>query len=281
MPRCAFLSTDDLEGFCVYDHLAVPALNDRGIEVDEVPWRADVDWSQYAMVIVRSTWDYQQAPDAFLAALGRIDAATHLENPLAVMRGNIDKRYLGALAERGVRIVPTTFFDHFDADAIVRASAPFDRFVVKPAVGANADDVFVLERGADLDAVASTFATRPHLVQPFAEVIHTEGERSLFFFDGELSHAIVKRPADGDFRVQEEHGGRFELVTPTAAETEAGRRALGEIGERLLYARVDFVNWDGAPALMELELIEPSLYFEVYEPARAHFAEAVMRRLKP
>lgn len=275
--RCAFLSTDDLDGFCVYDHLAIPALNARGVEVETIPWRAGVDWSAYDLVIVRSPWDYQKTPDAFLEALARIDAATRLANPLDVMRWNIDKRYLGELEARGVRIVPTAFFDRFDS-AIARTHPGTERLVVKPAIGANADDTFVLDRDA-IGSVAAKFAARACLVQPFVEAIVREGERSLFFFGGACSHAIEKRPAEGDFRVQEEHGGRFRLVTPSDDEVRAAEAALVAVDAPLLYARVDLVRYEGAPALMELELIEPSLYFDVDEGARERFADAVIAYL--
>ncbi len=274
MPRCAFLSTDDLEGFFVYDELAIEPLRARDIEVDTVPWRSHANWAAYDLVIVRSTWDYQKAPREFLATLEEIDATTHLENPLSVMRWNIDKRYLYALEDLGVRIVPTEFFERFDAAAIQRAHPGAEKLVVKPAVGANADDIFVVGR-SELAETAARFGRRRHLVQPYVDAIETEGEQSLFFFGGAFSHAIEKHPAAGDFRVQEEHGGRFALVTPTDEQIDAAAGALHALGTPLLYARVDLITYEGAPALMELELIEPSLYFDVDPGATERFADAV------
>lgn len=279
MRRCAFLSTEDLEGFAVYDHLAVPALNARGWSVDEVPWRADVDWNAYEVVVVRSTWDYQSDAKAFLERLERIEASSAtLENPLDVLRWNIDKRYLADLEARGAAIVPSLFLDAFDADAVAGA---FDRFatkrlVVKPRISANADDTFVVD--APDPSLAARFGARGLLVQPFVEDVAATGEHSLFYFDGAYSHCVLKTPKADDFRVQEEHGGTLALVEPSPDLRAAGARALEAIGERLLYARVDLVRYRGAPVVMEVELIEPSLYFNMDDGAAERFAAALTAR---
>jgi len=286
MPRCAFLSLDDLTGYVCDDTLAMAALEAVGWDVDTRSWRAvGVDWGRYAAVVIRSTWDYQQHPADFLAALEAIDASgTRLLNGLATVRWNCSKRYLAELQDCGIPIVPSAWPDGLDAG---RLDACFDRFdtrrlVVKPLVGANGMDTFRLDRG-DALAMASAvarFGTGACVVQPFMPAIVDEGEYSLFFFDNEYSHAVLKTPAPADFRVQEEHGGRIVPVEPEPLLVRRARDVLDAVGGRLLYARVDCVRTaDGDLALMELELIEPSLYFRMDAGSPRRFADALVRML--
>ena len=282
MPACAFLTTDALDAFVTYDHDAVEPLAALGWTVDFVPWRADADWDAYALVVIRSPWDYQDDPDAFLDVLGRIDqSAARLENGLDVVRWNARKTYLRDLESAGVPIVPTAWerspSAHTLADALRRWGAA--EGVVKPIVGANADGVHRLHRddGAGFERAAAAYAGREALVQPFVPAVVSEGEHSVFVFGGAVSHAILKTPAEGDFRVQEEHGGVIRGVAPEPALLDLTRSALAAVpGGPLLYARADAVRMpDGTFAVMELELIEPSLYFPYGPGSAERFARAV------
>ena len=274
---------DSLDDFIVYDELAIPYLNALGWTVDEVSWRAEADWSQYEVVVIRSPWDYQDEPEAFLEALERIASATRLENGLDVVRWNLDKTYLRDLADRGVPVVPTGWLDRLSPYMV---SELFDAFsveeiVVKPTVSANADGTFRLHRedtDRQLEAVAA-LEGRAVMVQPFVPSVVDEGEYSVFAFNGEISHTILKTPASGDFRVQEEHGGRVLTVEPEPSLIAAADLALAAVteiaGQTLLYARADLVRWDGGWVVMEMELIEPSLYFAHGEGSAEHFAQAL------
>ncbi|MEO0557080.1 MAG: hypothetical protein AAF170_02735 [Bacteroidota bacterium] len=280
---------DSLDDFHVYDELAIPHLNALGWSVEAVSWRTDVDWSQYEVVVIRSPWDYQDEPEAFMDALERIDSATRLENGLAVVQWNFDKTYLRDLADRGVPIVPTGWLDRLSPHVV---SELFDAFgaeeiVIKPTVSANADGTFRLHRDdtdRQLEAV-DELAGRAVMVQPFVPSVVEEGEYSVFAFNGEISHTILKVPASGDFRVQEEHGGEVLSVEPEASLLEATDLALAAVtevaGETLLYARADLVRWEEGWAVMEMELIEPSLYFAHGEGSAAHFARALNARMRP
>lgn len=282
--RCAFLSTDDLDGFVVYDQLAIPPLERRGWSVDTVSWRSrDVDWSAYEVVVIRSPWDYQSEPNAFLDVLAAIDRSpARLENALAVVRWNLAKTYLRQLEERGVRVVPTRWFDDWDGRSVAAAFDAFenDEIILKPTIGANADDTFRVRRDAlarRTPELAARFRRRPHMAQPFVESVLRDGEISLFYFGGAYSHAVRKVPRAGDFRVQEEHGGRIHPYHADAALQAAAKAAIAGVGEPLLYARADFVAHDGGFALMELELVEPSLYFDMDACAPERFAAALDR----
>ncbi|MEM9557142.1 MAG: hypothetical protein AAGC60_22985 [Acidobacteriota bacterium] len=293
MRSIAFLSTDNLEYFVVYDESTYPHFRARGVEVEAVPWRADVDWSRFDAVVIRSPWDYQEESARFLEVLARIDAVTRLENDLAIVRWNLDKGYLRDLEVRGVPIVPTLWVDRWpggEADDTERAVRGWferldaDEVVVKPRVSANADHTYRLDRLAAAKHqrdLARPFENRPFMVQPFIPSVVAHGELSLFYFDGGFSHAVLKTPATGDFRVQEEHGGRIRAVRPDAAARAVAARALEALDGSTLYARIDLVQPPGDPAawaVMELELIEPSLYFPYDEGSAERFAEAALSR---
>ena len=233
-----------------------------------MPWRAGADWDAYDVVVVRSPWDYQDAPDAFLDVLAAIDGSqARLENPLSVMRWNLRKTYLRDLEAAGVPVVPTRWADGLTAAALADAFAAWDaaEVVAKPVVSAGAEGTFRLGPDpATWTGALLSLATRPCMVQPFLPSVVEEGEWSVFAFGGAVSHTILKTPAAGDFRVQEEHGGRIRAVAAAAdllALTEAALAAVPHPAP-LLYARVDAVRLpDGSLAVIELELVEPSLYF--------------------
>lgn len=274
MARIALLTLEDRSGFVIDDAIAIEELRARGHVVEEIPWTRPADWSRYALVVIRTTWDYTLRPAEFLDVLARIEAVAPLENPRFVVEWNLHKSYLRDLERRGVRIVPTTWGRGGDA---LRAIDRTRRIVVKPLIGANASDTFVID--GDVEHVARVYAEREWMAQPFLRSIVEEGEHSLFYFSGVLSHAILKSPAPGDFRVQEEHGGIIRAVDPPDDIRRAAARAMEQIGAPL-QARIDLARLDdGTPALMEAELIEPSLYFRMHPDAPRNFADAVEARI--
>lgn len=282
MRRVAFLSTDSLDAFVTYDALAVAPLAARGWAVEAVPWRAAVDWGRWEAVVVRSPWDYQDHPAAFLDVLAAIDASpAHLANPLGVMRWNLDKHYLQALAARGVPTVPTVWGERLTAaDVAALHDLLGGEVVVKPTVSANADGATRVAPGASAAPAVDALAGRAWMAQPFVPSVVAEGETSVFLFGGHASHAVLKRPADGDFRVQEEHGGTIRAVPLAPALVDAATRAVVACeaetgtGQPLLYARADLVRWQGAWVVMEVELVEPSLYFAYDDASADRFADA-------
>lgn len=268
---------DDMAGYVSDDELAIEPLNALGWHVDTVSWRdPNVDWSQFDLVVIRTTWDYQKYPDEFIATLEHIDATTRLENSLNVVRWNLDKRYLRKLKSRGVHVVPTIWDGVYESGSFGQWLDEFktDEIIIKPTVSATAQNTF---RVREFDPLLETiFCDRSFMVQPFLTSIVDEGEYSLFFFNGELSHAIRKAPKAGDFRVQEEHGGIITPFEPDAELLRAAQNAIDTIGKSLLYARVDLVRaGNGHFALMELELIEPALYLRTDAGAPERFARAI------
>ena len=280
--RCCFLSMDDMGHYVADDDLAISPLEELGWKVETVSWRdASVDWNDFEIVVIRTPWDYQRSPDEFLSVLEKIDSSSaRLENPLDVVKWNLDKRYLRDLESRGLPIVPTIWDGVYDQRVFYRWMADLgcDELIIKPTVSATAEHTYRL--GEFDPSLVETFSTRPFMVQPFLENIVTEGEFSLFYFNGEYSHTILKSPKTDDFRVQEEHGGLITAVEPTPELSNAGRKAFEMIKPPPLYARVDLVRDDENEfALIELELIEPALYLRMDADAPARFAAAIDKRM--
>jgi hypothetical protein len=269
---------DSLAGYVSDDELAIAPLRKLNWNVETVSWRDEmVNWDDFEAVVIRTPWDYQREPEDFLRVLREIDKSkAHLENSLEIIEWNLSKLYLRELENKGIRIVPTIWSDekideklfqdwleHFAAEEIV----------IKPIISATAEFTYRLRNFPP--ELTETFAARKYMVQPFMSNITSEGEYSLFYFGGCYSHAILKTPKPNDFRVQEEHGG---IIQPIAAPPDnllkAGAEALEFIKPQPLYARIDFVRDEKANdfALMELELIEPALYFRMDDEAPARFA---------
>ncbi len=290
MKKCVVLSMDDTSGYEIYDQLFYPALEEAGWEIDTLSWRADVDWNNYQLVMLRSPWDYQLAAEAFLGVLEKIEASSaHLDNPLEVVRWNINKKYLRDLSDKGVLIIPTLWRDEIDENEIDSFFTELKTYelVIKPCISAGAFDTYRLTQDKALslsDELVSKFKNREVMIQPFVESVVSEGEFSIFYFDDQYSHTILKTPKKNDFRVQEEWGGRLQKVEPEEKLTQAAEKVLNAIDSvfncTLLYTRLDFVRYGDDFALIEAELIEPSLYFNLDPDSPQRFADAVERRYK-
>lgn len=264
----------------------VAALRERDVEVATLDWDdPTADWAAGDLVLVRSTWDYQDRLPEFLAWLERVAGLTRVLNPLPLLRWNADKHYLRDLAARGIPIVPSHFVE---PDMPADEFPDHAEFVVKPAVGAGSRDAcryLRAERPRARQHVARLLAEgRAALVQPYLEAVDTAGETALVFFDGEFSHAVRKgpllargaSPTDALFAPEEISPRR-----PRAGELALAQRVLEVLPfERPLYARVDLLPAPDGPRLLELELVEPSVFLAEAPAAAARFAAAVARRLE-
>ncbi|WP_417619404.1 ATP-grasp domain-containing protein [Parasphingorhabdus sp.] len=244
-------------------------------------WTYPGDLAEYELVLPLLVWGYQRDSGQWFAFLDQLEEQQiNLANPVSVLRWNSDKSYLLALEKAGIAIVPTVISEALSPDDIAEAAQKFatDQLVVKPPISGGADGTFRLGLGEPLP---ESIAGREMLIQPFQPAIAQEGEYSLFYFAGIFSHAILKRPAKGDFRVQEFLGGSESGTDcPAGAQelAEQARRAAEQtLGtETLLYARVDMLrDPEGQFRLMELELIEPSLFFDHAADQGALFASSV------
>lgn len=269
----------------------VAALHARGVVVSHPAWDGgDAPFLDADLTVIRSTWDYTRKAAAFVHWAARIDAGSggRLCNPARVVQWNHHKRYLLSLAERGADIVPTLYLpagSRLELERAVKDAGWLDGVVGKPAVSAGSrDSIQVPPTG--LAAAQPWFdamlATRDLLVQPFVPGI-AEGELSLIYLEeaGQLrfAHAVNKVPAQGDFRSQPEFRSTVARTDPPPAFRQAADRILALVADPLLYARVDLVaGADGQPWLMELELIEPSLYLSWNPPSAERLADAIVAR---
>jgi glutathione synthase/RimK-type ligase-like ATP-grasp enzyme len=270
------------------DRLAIPPLESRGWHVDVLSWRAAADWSAYDAVLIRSTWDYHRDPDTFLQVLGEIDrSGAGLLNPLALVRWNARKSYLRELDSLGVATVPTVWRERLEVGELASLFEELaaDDVIVKPVVSASAEGTARIDRHAPIACVRqieAQFATRAVMAQPVARAVLDEGEFSLIYLGGAFSHAVRKTPRLGDFRVQEEHGGTIRTAEAEATLLNAGEAVIAALPEVPLYARVDIVRANDLAGwwLMELELIEPTLYLGMSPGAPERFARALDGRIQ-
>lgn len=266
------------------DQLLVEPLRRRGVEAVGVSWDAvDVDWRAFDGVVVRSCWDYHHRHDEFLAWVDRVASlGVPMWNPPAVVRWNSDKKYLVELASRGVPTVRTTLVSRGESPLLrdILRGNHWARAVVKPSVSASAHETWLTSADAAGDHQSrfeALLARGDVLVQPFVREIAEQGEWSLVFFGDQFSHAVLKHPAAGDFRVQTEHGGSFDRRDAPETLVASAAAALRAVpAETTLYARVDgYAGSAGELVLMELELIEPLLFLANEPDAPARFARRI------
>jgi glutathione synthase/RimK-type ligase-like ATP-grasp enzyme len=227
--------------------------------------------------VIRTTWDYQETRDAFVAWAQRIPVPLH--NPAPIIEWNTHKSYLRDLEARGVRIIPTEWLARDTAPDIASLCArrEWRRAFLKPCVGATSRETFRFDAA---DPAAQRHADRllAHedlMLQPYQSRVETEGELSAIFIDGELTHAVRKVPVRGDYRVQDDFGAKDYLIE--FPDDVLARRVVNAVSGNVLYARADFLMGDEGLLLTELELVEPSLFFRHSRHAADRLAEAISK----
>jgi len=265
------------------DQALIAPLAKRGIEARPAVWSdASVPWSAAEAVLIRSCWDYHLRLEEFMGWIASLEqAGVRVWNPAAMLRWNADKTYLRDLERKGIPIVPTLW-----PEAEIRLQQELRRqrwkkAVVKPKVSATAYRTVVTSADDtnEAQALADDLLRGPGvMVQEFMEEVSTRGEWSLVFFSGQFSHAVVKTPQAGDFRVQHDFGGSEHSAQPPDSVIQAASRAIAAVESVPLYARVDGVESGGQFLLMELELIEPVLFLKLAEGAADRFAEVIVAR---
>jgi len=256
------------------------ALARRGADVVSPAWTADFAWGSVDVVLLRTTWDYHLRHRDFLAWCERTATVTRLVHGPRVVAWNIDKRYLAALAARGVPIAPTLWL----APGEPLPDALPARGFLKPIVGANAHATLRYTR-PDREAIEAHRAAHGDLggfmLQPYLASVETEGELSAVCVGGRYAHGVRKVPAAGDYRVQEDWGARDEAYDFAADERVMIERALATaahiVGEPLVYGRVDLLRDDaGALVVNEVELVEPCLFFRHGRETAERLADALL-----
>jgi glutathione synthase/RimK-type ligase-like ATP-grasp enzyme len=283
MMRVALVCSRETAGGAADDRPLAAALGERGCAAEHVRWDdPSIAWAAFDVVAIRSTWDYHLRAPAFLAWADRVAGATRLVNPLELVRWNADKRYLVDLARAGVGITPGVVVEPGDGTVLeaVVGDRGWDRFVIKPTVSATA---FGTERfgAGELDRAAAHLASLLErgaaLVQRYEPAIEREGERSVMVIGGVVTHCVVKRPKVGDFRCQSDFGGTVEAVTLRETDVELALRAVGAAPVAPAYARVDVIDTPDGVRVMELECIEPELFFRLSDAAVGRMVEIIAK----
>lgn len=315
MTRIALITAHAARGLDEDMKPLLAALRDAGAQADECDWDDDqIDWSRFDLALLRSAWDYSRRLPEFLDFIKRASEQTCLLNPPEVVRWNTDKHYLGELGSAGVPVVPSTFVEPGEDAAVAidcfltevspltpalstqagrgdqnRVPASDFEFVIKPCVGAGSRDAqrhHAENRGeAILHLQRLHDSGRSALLQPYLHSVDEHGETALLYFNGTFSHAIRKGPLlkRGEGPVRALFAAEHILPrTPARDEYEVAQSALAAIpfNRPLLYARVDLIRDErDAPRLLELELVEPSVFLAHHDGAAGRFVAAILSRV--
>lgn len=289
--RVALASCAAFADLDVDDQLLLAPLRALGIEPVPAVWDDPaIDWAAFDAVVIRSTWDYAERRDEFLRWVALSSEVTRVLNPLPVVTWSSDKHYLNDLSVAGVPVVTTKFVEPGEA----QWEFPSDcaEFVIKPAISAGSRDTMRYSHTSSITAHAHVRrlldAQRSVMIQPYLPSVDTAAETALLFFDGMYSHAIRKGPLlQVDVEADKVEGlfiqEQIDPREPTPAQLAVARAALAAVprgAEPLLYARVDLIDdIHGSPVVLELELVEPSVFLVTDPGAATRFAEAIARHL--
>ena len=259
-----------------YD-IEAEALRHAGMTVEPRPWTDVGDLGGVDLVLPLVAWGYHLDPPRWHALLDRLERErVPTLNPIALLRWNSDKSYLTELTAAGIATVPTRLVEALDEAALAEGRADFGpELVVKPPVSAGADGTHRIGPG---DGIPDDARSKPMLIQPFLTAVADEGEYSVLLFGGDYSHAVIKRPKAGDYRVQLHHGGSDEPCDAPVGAIDLAIAALAAAPAAAAYARVDLIRLnDGTLAVIEMELIEPALWLDHAPDRGVSFARAILK----
>jgi glutathione synthase/RimK-type ligase-like ATP-grasp enzyme len=286
MPNIALATSYEFSNLIEDEAPLVDALEQRSIQVTPVVWDSpEISWTAYDLIVVRNIWDYYRQPQTYIAWLDYLESKqVRVYNSIPLLRWNMNKQYLSDLSKAGIRIQPSVFMRHISQNlSQTLAEQGWQEAVAKPLISGSGENTWRVnpENAADyqhqFDFIQSRFGA---MIQAYTPQISIKGEYSLVFFNGEFSHAVLKRPAPDGFFVQSEHGGSTtpiaaspEIVTQAKAALDAAKTITGMMP---VYARVDGFLDEGAFVLMELECIEPELFLLSAEGAGERFASVIL-----
>jgi glutathione synthase/RimK-type ligase-like ATP-grasp enzyme len=296
MTRIAILRCGKLPSFVTWeipnldelfeeDNLLVDGFEAQGFQARPIIWSdPSIDWDQFDIALIRSTWDYLDDREHFLYVLSAIEASScTLFNPLAVVRWNIDKHYLFDLQTWGVPVIPTLLGSDIETEAFHRLfiEKQVETVILKPTIGlggSHSRRVPLDELGSVLRELQTGGPHREYLIQPFIEDILTEGEWSFIYFNRQLSHVLLKKPAPNDYRVQGIYGGTVQPAEPSPQDLLQAEAVIAKLPFDVLYARLDFVRVEGRLSVIEIELIEPIFSFNLVPESVGRLVDATRLR---
>jgi glutathione synthase/RimK-type ligase-like ATP-grasp enzyme len=264
------------------ERLLGEALQKKGLRVSRQNWAdPDFDWSCCETAIFRTTWNYSYQISAFMEWLANVKEKTRLINSYDMIRWNIDKHYLSELETSGVHIPPSIFIkkgDQRSLEEIARINS-WEDMVLKPTIAAGARNTFRIGI-KDISKYTSTYkdliSAESMILQEFQQEVVIHGEFTFMLFDGQYSHAVIKRAKAGDFRVQDDFGGKVYPYKANPEEIAFAEDVVSKLKVTPVYARVDaIIDNEGTLAVSELELFEPELWFRFHPAAADNLAESI------
>ena len=280
--KIALLTCEKLPELTAADQLLIPELAKHNIEAKPVIWSDQtINWSDFDYLIFRNTWDYFEKETEFNLWLDQIEKlGIKTLNTIGIIKQNKHKFYLREMEKQGISILPTVFIDKTNSLNLAELiPSHWKKAVIKPAFSAGSYLTEVFEV-ADIQKINADYKNlaqeKELLLQEFMPEIQTLGETSLIFFNKKFSHCVNKKPVDGDFRVQSQFGGKYSLVQPSQELIEKAQKIVNTFPENLLYARVDGIIIGTELYLMEIECIEPDLYFDIADGALERFVSSIV-----
>ena len=286
MIKVALLACEKFPHLTPSDQLLIPALAKHNIQAKAEIWdNPTVDWTTYDYLIFRNTWDYYEKEKEFNLWLDQLEKlGIKTLNSIKIIKENKHKFYLKDLQEQGTNIIPTLFQEKtnsLDLKAIIPNN--WKKIVIKPAFSAGSY-LTTLFDSSDIENINSKYtpiaSEKELLIQEFIPEITSLGETSFIFFNKEFSHCVNKKPAENDFRIQVQYGGKYTLVAPSKELIQQAQKIVNQFPEPLLYARVDGIVKNNTIHLMEVECIEPDLYFALAPEALDRFVAAVLELIE-
>ena len=284
--KIALLTCEKLPELTEADKLLIPALAKFNITATAMIWDdKNVNWSEFDYLIFRNTWDYFEKESEFNLWLDQIEQlGIKTLNSIDIIKRNKHKFYLREMEKKGIKILPTIFIDKTEfLDIDKTMPSHWKKAVIKPAFSAGSyqTEVFELKELQKINTDYKIIASEKELLlQEFMPEIQSLGETSFIFFNKKFSHAVNKKPVDGDFRIQVQFGGQYTLTHPNADLIEKAQQIVDTFTGELLYARVDGIIIDDELNLMEVECIEPDLYFNLSEGSLERFVRAIVDLIK-
>ena len=283
----AILTCDQLPNLNLQDQPLLAELAKHTITASPMIWdKPETNWSDFDYLIFRNTWDYFEKEAQFNSWLEQIEKlGIKTLNSIGVIKQNKHKFYLREIERQGVPILPTVFINKTNALSLSKlVPSHWKKAVIKPAFSAGSYQTTVFDI-SDIDKINSEYqsiaAEKELLLQEFMPEIQTLGETSFIFFNKKFSHAVNKKPADGDFRIQVQFGGKYKLIHPASDLIAQAQKIIDSFSENLLYARVDGIIIDNQLHLMEVECIEPDLYLNLSDGATERFTQAIINSIQP
>jgi glutathione synthase/RimK-type ligase-like ATP-grasp enzyme len=284
--KIGLLTCEKLPNLTISDQQLIPELAKHNLIAKAVIWDdKTINWSNFDYLIFRNTWDYFEKETEFNLWLDQIEKlGIKTLNAIEIIKHNKHKFYLREMEKEGISILPTIFIDkteHLNLAEIIPKH--WKKAVIKPAFSAGSYLTSVFD-ASDIEKTNDEYTKiapeRELLLQEFMPEIQTLGETSFIFFNKKFSHAINKKPIDGDFRVQSQFGGEYSLIQPSQKVIDKAQKVVNTFQDKLLYARVDGIIIDTKLHLMEIECIEPDLYFELSKDSLERFVASIIELIQ-